>query len=1004
MAGDIVQRGLNLEVQADDLASGTLQGVADELEQLQARAEQAFGAIAMSGENAASSLADSANLFAPEWESQLEALQSFADGVFAGMGDSVSVIASSMSESAATVSEAWLSALDDLKGGTDTAIGSLDGLQGDMESTAEVADSTAGDIAEAYSGDALALDAGAGSLDNLQSQMETTAGTAASTAGDISGSYDADALALDAGTGSLKTLQSEMKTTSKTATTTAGDIGKQYSTNTLKLDAGTGSLKDLRTAMDTTVETAKADAKAIEDAFAGVGVTTGATGAEEAAAGATAGRGGTPGIGFGNQKGGSKGFKLPSLSLASLMTGGITAALGLGAVDLGIGQLEGLEALKAQTGLSWTQTLTTAAAARGVGLGTDQIQRLIQRLDTNIGKLTQADVAGAHTVEGKAVSMGFGRQGIDPSTLKSVLGTLAGGGSGGAALALKTLGIGPGQLVNLSAEQQLALIATKLDGIKNNTLRTATINELFGRGTDTANLLEKFTLATTEAQKNLPKGLAKDLQMTLGSGGKSMVDLQEQMFYLEVEMSASLMKMVPLLSKLLGEASKHTTLLMDLAIGGAASGGLNKVLEHEHGGSTIGSIIKHVVKSGAAKVGGAAAGTGVAARVAGYGGDLAGYGAELLSKALGPIGIGTALLANPDSMANDTSKFALMWQHVVAPHVGTKKNFTQKDSVQAIQMAARIFGLNPAAMLSDSYAEASLNPHAFNKSSGATGIFQFIPSTWASDTKKILGQSLPQSSAANPWIAAFIAAASMRRSGTGTQHNSQTALADMLKNFENPGGTFNNPKTGLGGDWQRGIPFLQTIENDLNKASTTAKTKAPQVKQPLTQMLQQLVTEMTTHGKQFSTGLDVSLLQAEKYLKDHKAPFNTAGKELMKGLEQGLDNELPYLRGQVKKIADELEATLKAALKVHSPSEMTAEIGENLMAGLGLGMQRGTSSAAQVAAASAMQVVGGLGTPTAGLSLAGGEQTIIIMFDSAEVARAVNRQQHGTVKMIAKLP
>jgi|SRR5579884_1002822 len=1001
-AGDIVQRGLSLEVQADDLASGTLNAVADELEQLQARAETAFGAIAMSGENAASSLADSANLFAPEWETQLEALQEFADGVFSGMQDLAATVASAMSASAGTISESWLSALDDLKGGASTAEGALEGLQGDMETTASIADSTAGDIAEAYSGDALALDAGAGSLDDLQTQMEATAGTAASTAGEISGAYDGDALGLDAGAGSLKSLQSEMKSTSKTASSTAADIGKSYSTNTLGLDAGAVDLKALRGEMDTTVETARTDAKAISDAFAGAGVGAGATGAEEVAAGAAAG--GTPGIAFGKDaKGGGKGFKIPAPSIGSLMTGGITAAIGLGAVDLGINQLEGLEALKAQTGMSWTQTLTTAAAARGVGLGSDQIQRLIQRLDTNIGKLTQKDVTGAHTVEGQAVSMGLGRQAINPATLRAVVGSIGSGGNSGAALALKTLGIGPDQLTNLSAQQQLAVIASKLDGIKNNTLRTAVTNELFGKGTDTANLLEKFTLATTEAEKNLPAGLAKDLQMTLGSGGKSMVDLQEQMFYLEVEMSASLMKMVPLLSKLLGEAAKHTTLLMDLALGGAAAGGLNKILEHGHGGSSISSIIDGIIKSTAGKVVGTVGGGLGAARVAGYGGDLAGYGAELLSKALGPIGIGAAMLANPDSMANDTSKFALMWQRVVAPHVGTGKKFTQKDSVQAIETAARIFGLNPQAMLSDSYAEATLNPNAHNKGSGATGNFQFIPSTWASDTKRILGQSLPMSAASNPWISSFIAAAAMKHSGIGGQKNSQTALADMLKNFENPGGSFSNPKTGLGGDWSRGVPFLQTLEGDLTKASTAAKTKAPQVKQPVDQMLQQLITDAKKHTAEFPPAIELGLTQAETYLKKHKGPFTTAGRELMKGLEQGLENEIPVLEGEAKKIADQLEATLKAALKVKSPSEMTAEIGDNLMAGLGVGMQRSTSAAAEVAARSALSVAGALGTATPGGPAGGGEQTIIIQLDSAEVGRVLNRQLHGTVKLLAKI-
>ena len=105
MAEDIVQRGLNLQVEAEDLASETFATLADELDELQARAETVFEAIAMAGENAASSLADSAGLFAPEWISELEQLQQAADATFSTMGASAASGAAAMAGSVSSVTE-----------------------------------------------------------------------------------------------------------------------------------------------------------------------------------------------------------------------------------------------------------------------------------------------------------------------------------------------------------------------------------------------------------------------------------------------------------------------------------------------------------------------------------------------------------------------------------------------------------------------------------------------------------------------------------------------------------------------------------------------------------------------------------------------------------------------------------------------------------------------------------------------------------------------------------
>ncbi|MDE3130846.1 MAG: transglycosylase SLT domain-containing protein, partial [Acidobacteriota bacterium] len=699
--------------------------------------------------------------------------------------------------------------------------------------------------------------------------------------------------------------------------------------------------------------------------------------------------------------------KLPIPSMSALMTGGITGAIGLGGTDIAMQQLEGLESFKALTGMDWTQTLTTSAAAKGVGLGQDQISRLIQRLDTNIGKLTQGAVLGA-TAEGTAVNLGFGREGVDPTTLRAVMNSL--GGVGGASLAMKSLGLTPSQLTGMDAQQQLAIIAERLGEIKNNTLKTAVTQELFGRGTDTAFLLQKFTQAEAEAQKNLPKGLAKDLQMTLGGGGdKSMIDLQENMFYLEVEMSASLLKMVPSLNTLVHYGAQNLGWMEKIALGLLGGGALEKMKVPGLGGESLAGLLEKGIEKGASSLWGklATGGAGLTGlakyggRLAGGAGDLAGYAADLLPGIGFTAGGGIAeSLAFPSSTANDTSALALAWQKMVAPHAKKGEKFTQLDTEKAITEMATLFGLNPKAMLADSYAEATLNPYAHNKS-GATGAFQFLPSTFAADTKQFLGGSLPTADASNPYIAAFIAAAAMAKGGIGgKKQGDQSALLDMIMNFERPDKHPTPTSPGVESDLSRGAPFLQTLDQDL-----TSKT-GPKIKAETDTLLLALVTAAEKHSKDFSTATDKGLLQTETYLRTHKGTFTTLGTDLLKGLEQGLAAEEPTLIGQAKRIAGELEQTIRAALKTHSPSEMTAEIGADLMAGLALGMERATPGVAAVAGRQALLAAGPLAAPSGVGGAASAAQPIIlhltIELDGKQLTQVVQAHMHENVKLLAK--
>jgi hypothetical protein len=276
-----------------------------------------------------------------------------------------------------------------------------------------------------------------------------------------------------------------------------------------------------------------------------------------------------------------------------------------------------------------------------------------------------------------------------------------------------------------------------------------------------------------------------------------------------------------------------------------------------------------------------------------------------------------------------------------------------------------------------------------------------MPETWAADVKKLGLSGMPIADANNPYIAAFVAAATMAKGKIGTSKNDKTALADIIENFENPGGTVTSKTasgkpSGAASDWSRGVPFLAQLETD-------TKTKGPKIKADTDALLLSLVTSAQKHGKDFSKATDDELAEVETYLKKHKGPFTTAGQELMQGLEQGLKNEMPALNAEAKSIADQLESTLRAALKTHSPSEMTAEIGADLMAGLGMGMQRGTSEAAGVAAGAAVRVAAALGTGGPTGSATPFQQTIIVQLDGREIGRVVQREIYDNIRVITKV-
>lgn len=1065
---DIIEKSLNLAVQGEDLATDVFSEIGDNLSALLEQAQTVFGEVGMAGEDAASVLADSAELFTPAWMEQLELLVGIAAGAFNDILGEAESAGAGVAGSGASVAAPWVSGFTEISSeakiasgdvkaafgsdalGLDSAGGALTALKTGFDEAATSAKTAGGDIKAAFSTDALGVDAAGAGLKNLQGQFGTTADDAKTAADAIKKSFSTNGLAVDAGAAGLKGLQDDFATTARDAKTSAGDISKSWSTNTLGLDAGKVSLTELQEQMDATVKVAKTDAAEIAAAFdaggaaAGKRAAAGAVGTEEAGAGlgAAAIKSETKAA----EKELSSFFKV---SLSGILTGGITGALGLGAVGLGIDQIEQLGQFASQTGMSVQQAVQTQMAASGVHLSQTQLSALSGRLQK---QLQAAAAQGPVELAGQPISEGLGRSAINPSTETALTGVL--GSKKGAGAALQLLGINPASLEQLPTNEQFAVLAQKLDEIKNANVRTATAEELFG-GKNAINvipLLNEYQQMSSKASTSLStpggKQLIQDLQSELGTSGKGAIGgYQENLYMVELEMSTALVKLTPALELL----AKEVALLVDAL----AHPGSKKSLETigEDALALVAGVgtykaAKKVVTKGASTVakkgsswlgdlfsGAEDAGGKVLGKAGSAIGDFGGAAGDIL----GPLGVAATTLAFPSS----TSKGA----------------DTINPNILAIEKAAAKYGINPAGLLADSYAESSLIPNRVegstianptqrtkNSTSDASGLFQFTSGTWKSDYEKLYGKDPTKKNAGDysATVQADVAAYAMKHAKVGTQSDPTAALTDIVTRFEKPGAK------GAASDISTGTKFLTDIDAEgkkaetaakkhtttiktstdkdmasvaasakkhgdtfadnttkaMTKAETAAKKSAPTLPASIDTALKDLVKLAKTHGDEFDASNKKMLDEAETYLKSGKAKLTTVGEDLLKGLLAGMKKEEPKLTGYAKSLAASLESVLRVALQTHSPSEMTAVIGEDLMAGLGVGIDRSTPGVAAGAARRAHQVAGALAGAGGGPGGGGQfilEATIPVYVDGHLLTQQVMRETLNTVKSIAKL-
>lgn len=1150
MADEIVQRGLNLQVEAEDLASDTLLSLADQLDELEAKAATVFGAIGMAGEDAGSSLQAASQMFSADWESQLQGLVDFATTTFAGLEQMAAATAGSMGEVAAPIGTAWSAAATAASGAFDEAAGSISGSASKIAAALDPITTTLaslpGDSTAATDGISSALDDGAGAVNGaagrLATALDPVSGALATLPGDTTAAADGIATALD-------DAASGISGSAGKAATALDPISKTLTGVTTTLSAWPD---DFKTALAETATTVATEAAKIEASLTGI------AGAED-----KAGLGGamTGGVVVGGEKAGKE--KLPGETSAlageetaietamekggqtiageigsvfskymggessggfytgagsKLLMGGLGATMMPSFMDMlaqAVEQIGGMQQIGGgKHPMTVSNALELSTLMSSVGINPQQQARMIARLEKNLlegtGVLTGLS---ANNPLAAPESLGLGRLAANP------MGVVLGGPTETMARLFAMAHVTPSVLQKMNAMQQMTALFQGLEKVPTQSARTAAIQELFGGGrgqglngmallaSSWPALVQQYgqsgaasaaaTLAgvlpanATATAANLRMG-ATGLSMSLETLGielipvltdftKGLADFTKFLVGFEKTIDdifhhptkvpgdiSALAKDVGEIGKVafgsgLGEAWLGLGALRNKGAGGLLRKGVSKLLNpgdttaaeaaaEETGGAaaTAGLALPEI----AAIFGPAAAGAGLGIALGGLvpSGTPSAFRSQIASQVQPGMGLNQVLereatlkrlgykqsdpvyaelLAAQQMLIAEHSTFPTLSEAQYAklqrahPAAGLSPSAalkalqtlaqsggsSQKDSTTAEILAARAYGLNPAALLADSYAESSLNAKAvenkpYRNDKGqlepptyATGLFQFLPSTWAADSKAALGKALPFSDASNPYLAATVAGSAMKRSGIGGEKNIPAALRDIVRNFENPGAK------GAAADIARGTGFLASLEGDLQKAEQAAKTHAPKIKQPVDKMLLDLVTDARKEGSNFSKATDDSLTKAETYLRQHKGPFTQIGRDLLEGLKVGLEQELPSLRGEARKIADELETTLRNALKTHSPSELTAAIGDDLMAGLGLGMERSTAGVARVAATQALQVAGALSAGTGTAGGAGQPMTLYLtlQLDGQQITKVVQAQIHQNTKLVAKI-
>lgn len=123
--------------------------------------------------------------------------------------------------------------------------------------------------------------------------------------------------------------------------------------------------------------------------------------------------------------------------------------------------------------------------------------------------------------------------------------------------------------------------------------------------------------------------------------------------------------------------------------------------------------------------------------------------------------------------------------------------------------------------------------------------------------------------------------------------------------------------------------------------------------------------------------------------------FQTVGQQAAQGLIDGLKSAEPALEAQMKALATAMDAQIKKDLKIKSPSEVFAMHGENVVAGLALGISRSATPSVAIPTLGRGGSAGGLGGVDNSITFGPGS---IIVQTSPEKAQETGTAVGGAIR------
>ena len=166
--------------------------------------------------------------------------------------------------------------------------------------------------------------------------------------------------------------------------------------------------------------------------------------------------------------------------------------------------------------------------------------------------------------------------------------------------------------------------------------------------------------------------------------------------------------------------------------------------------------------------------------------------------------------------------------------------------------------------------------------------------------------------------------------------------------------------TALGTIWD-------TISNTVNDLLSTNLPDWESFKEQVVTVFTNLWTAITTKCDEIATTIETKVTALPGLISEKVDSFLQAGKDIIQGVIDGIGAKWEDIKAKITELANALPQWMKDILRIKSPSEAMAEIGQMLMAGLDLGIGKGEAEVLKRLAQVMKKIGEALQVMTAGL-------------------------------------